>query len=144
MDITYFNYDEIFIRARGDPAAIVLLTYAQSPMYNNLTTKELMKLLNINHIPRHLFTSKTLAVTAYTQQIICTYRTIEANSYINNPSFLSYGLNARQKMHYIKALSARKINSKENKIPRNYFDKVASNPLFEVSDDFIYFPLEAS
>lgn len=143
MAITYFNYNEIYSRAKGDPATIVLLTYAQTSEYNNYTSQKLMKLLNINHIPQYLFSINCLHFSL-TNKIVCSYKTIEPQSYIKNTEFLYYGINARSKAIYIKALATRKISDKENKIPRNYFNKVASNPLLKVDNDYIYFPLEAS
>lgn len=143
MSITYFNYKEIFIRAKGDPAAIVLLTYAQSKEYNAYTSKKLMKHLSINHIPQNLFVNRFMYF-GLDSLVYPKYKTIEPQSYIRNTSFLTYGVSARAKAIYIKALSARKINSKENRIPRSYFNKVADNPFLKVDDEYIYFPLEAS
>lgn len=143
MAILYFNYNEINFRAKGDPAGIVLLTYAQSIDYTAYTSKKLMSKLCINHIPQQLFIKKYLKF-GLDGLIYPNYRTIEPQSYIKNSSFLTYGINARQKAIYIKALSARKINNKEDRIPRNYFNKVSLNPFLKVDSDYIYFPLEAS
>ena len=60
MKITYFNWYEIKLRARRDKSAILILTFAQTPLYNTRTTKGLMKELKINHIPIHLFVSGIL------------------------------------------------------------------------------------
>lgn len=144
MGITYFNYNEIILRARRDPAAIVLLTFAQSPLYNYYKSERLMQTLCINHIPSFLFTARTLVLNPVDHRIVCNYKTKKPDSYIRNPEFLTYGINARQKALYLRALSTRRISDKENKIPRDYFGKVADNPFLEVDDDFIYFPLEAS
>lgn len=143
MDTTYFNYNEIYIRARGNPAAIVLLTFAQTSKYNIYTSKKLMRDLHINHIPKFLFSSRTLHFTP-TSLVECKYKTKEPASYFNNSDFLFYGINARHKAIYLKALAARKISDKENRIPRNYFNKVSANPFLQVDDDYIYFPFEAS
>ena len=142
MDITYFNYNEIIKKADNDPAAIVILTYAQTPLYNEFTTKILMKRLKINHVPQVLFRRKALVTIG--NRIIRNYYTEEPASYIRNPGFLTYGIGAKEKALYIRALSMRRISDKENKIPRNYFNKVAQNPFLKVDDDFIYFPYEAS
>lgn len=143
MGIIYFNYQEIYTRAGGDPAAILLLTYAQSTEYNAYTSKQLMKKLCINHIPQRLFLNKSLHF-GLDNKIYPKYKTEEPQSYIKNTSFFTYGVGARAKAVYIKALSARKLNSKEDRIPRNYFNKVSDNPFLKVDDNFIYFPLEAS
>ena len=55
MAITYFNWDELRVKARGDPAGIIILTYGLSPGYNVSTSQYMIKKLNINHIPQFLF-----------------------------------------------------------------------------------------
>ena len=56
-EITYFNWYELVSKARKDQSAILILTFAQTKLYNPYTTKGLMKALNINHIPVHLFST---------------------------------------------------------------------------------------
>jgi len=46
--ITYFNWYEILSKARKDQTAILILTFAQTSLYNPYTTKGLMKALKIN------------------------------------------------------------------------------------------------
>jgi len=139
--ITYFNYNEILLRARGDPAAIIILTHAQTKYYNELTTRQLMKSLCINHIPIYLFRSKTLV--KHRKFVKCIYRTKEPQSYIKNVEFLKYNINARYKALYIRALSMRKISEHIDYIPRSYFGNISKNPLITYDDDKIYFPLES-
>ena len=142
MAITYFNYNEIYLRARKDPAAIIILTYGQTNLYNILSTKQLMSKLNINHIPSYLFTRGYLKQS--NGRLWCMYKTIEPQSYFRNPNFLFSMASARHKALYIRALSTKKIANQDNKIPRYYFNKVAYNPFLIVTDDYIEFKQESS
>ena len=142
MDITYFNYKEISLRARNDPAAIIILTYGQTKLYNKLSNKELLTRLNIHHIPPHLFHNNMLKLRK--DVLVCNYKTQDPQSYFRNSSFLLYPVSARYKALYIRALSMRRISDLQNKIPRKYFKEVAYNPFLKVDDDFIHFPLEES
>lgn len=138
--ITYFNYKEIALRARNDPAAIIILTYGQTKLYNELSSNQLLTVLNINHIPAYIFNNRY--VVPYKGKLLYKYRTIDPQSYIKNTSFLTYPVSARYKALYIRALSMRRISDKSDKIPRNYFGEVAYNPFLIVDKDFIHFPLE--
>ena len=63
MNITYFNWNELYRIGRGDYAAIVILTYAQTKRYNESLTwkgQSLLQLLHIHHIPSFLFQQGTL------------------------------------------------------------------------------------
>ena len=142
MGTTYFNWAELVSVGRRDPAAIIILAYAQTTMYNESYAKNLLNRLNINHIPPFLFYAKTF--TQYKGNLVCNYRTREIQSYFKNPSFLFTNVSARQKMLYLRALSMRRINEEVDHIPRNYFNKVAYNPFLEIDENNIYFPLESS
>lgn len=141
MDITLFNWDEIYKKSRKDLAAIIILAFAQTKLYNESSSQTLLKKLNINHIPQFLFANDILRQTK--TGIVCNYRTIEPISYFNNPNFLLTNINARHKVNYLRAISMRRLSSKENKIPRDYFDTINYNPLLKVDDDFIYFTFES-
>jgi hypothetical protein len=142
MDITYFNWDEIWRVSRGDLAAIIILTYAQTKLYNEISAKTLMSRLGINHIPPSLFHNKTLI--QYKNQLICNYKTQEPQSYFINPSFLFSLVPARNKAVYIKALGMRRISSSDVYIPKKYFDNINPNPFVEITEDRIIFKPESS
>ena len=82
-EITYFNWYELISKARKDQSAILILTFAQTKLYNPYTTKGLMKALNINHIPVHLFSTGLLEQKK--DKLICNYKTQEPMSYFKNP-----------------------------------------------------------
>ena len=69
MDITYFNLSEIRKKARQDQAAILILTFAQTKLYNPYTTTGLMKSLKINHVPPFLIMNGTLEQNYVVSQI---------------------------------------------------------------------------
>tara|TARA_B110000285_G_C15141085_1_gene630790 strand:+ start:3045 stop:3497 length:453 start_codon:yes stop_codon:yes gene_type:complete len=140
--MTYFNWAELVSVGRRDPAAIIILAYAQTTIYNESYAKNLLNKLNINHIPPFLFYAKTF--TQYKSNLVCNYRTKEIQSYFKNPSFLFTNVSARQKMLYLRALSMRRVTEKVDHIPRNYFNKVAYNPFLDIKEDYIYFPQESS
>ena len=145
MDNTYFNWNELQQRGQRDPAAIIILTYAQSKSYNTPIAwqygNSLLQVLNIHHIPSFLLQSGILEVTA--GNIFCTYKTKEIQSYIKNSKFLGYNVAAHHKVNYIKALSMRRISDKTNKIPRNYIEGDIDNPFLTYDKDFIYFRYES-
>lgn len=142
MDITYFNWHEIESRARRDPAAILILTYAQTSLYNEISAKQLLQKLHIHHIPQFLFSSKTF--TQYRTKLQCNYKTDDPQSYFRNANFLTYDVDAKSKVSYLRALSMRRISDNSNRIPRRYFNKVAYNPFIQTDEEYIYFPLESS
>mgnify|MGYP000082490887 CR=1 FL=1 len=142
VEVTYFNWAELVSLGRRDPAAIIILAYAQTNLYNEKYAKNLLNKLSINHIPPFLFYSKTF--TQFKTKLVCNYKTKESQSYFKNPSFLFANVNARQKMLYLRALSMRRINENVDYIPRNYFNKVAYNPFLEISENKIHFPQESS
>ena len=145
MNITYFNWHEIYQLARGDLAAIVILTYAQSKSYNTPIAwhsgKSLLNKLNIHHIPAFLFQTGTLEAMA--GNIFCSYKTKEIQSYINNSKFITYNVSAHLKTDYIKALSMRRISDKTNKIHRSYIEDDIDNPFLTFDKNFIYFRYES-
>lgn len=142
MNITYFNWHEIESRARRDPAAILILTYAQTSLYNEISAKQLLQKLHIHHIPQFLFSSKTF--TQYRTKLQCNYKTDDPQSYFRNANFLTYAVDAKSKVSYLRALSMRRISDNSNRIPRRYFNKVAYNPFIQTDEEYIYFPLESS
>ena len=145
MDITYFNWNELQQRGQRDPAAIIILTYAQSKSYNTPIAwhqgKSLLQILNIHHIPSFLF--QTGILEAMAGNIFCSYKTKENQSYISNPKFLTYNVSAQYKVDYIKALSMRRISDKANKIHRSYIKDNIDNPFLTYDEDFIYFRYES-
>ena len=141
MDTTFFNWYEIKLRARRDKSAILILTFAQTPLYNTRTTKGLMKVLKINHIPIHLFTSGILEQK--TEKLVCHYKTREPMSYINNPYFLTHNISVDKKIEYLQVLSMRRISEQQNYIAKNYVIKDIVNPYILYKDDKISFPQES-
>lgn len=142
MAITYFNWDELYIKSRKDLAAILCLAYAQTPEYNELSTKTMMNRLNIHHVPIYLFKKDLFQDHKHT--LVCNYKTIEPQSYFRNSSFLFTNASARYKVVYLRALSMRRISETVDYIPREYYTKVTYNPFLKITDDKISFPLESS
>jgi len=140
--ITYFNWAEIILLARRDPAAIIILAYAQTSLYNEFVAKNLIQRLNIHHVPSSLFSDRLLV--QHKNSLECTYKTREPLSYFNNPDFLFLNVSAKEKVSYLRALSMRRISDTSNSIPRDYFNKVANNHFLKVDEDYIHFPLESS
>ncbi len=145
MAITYFNWHEIYRIGRGNPAAIVILTYAQTKSYNEPIVwqgQSLLQLLQINHIPAFLFQQGTL--DSIKGKILCNYRTKEKQSYIINPKVLKYNVNAKLKVNYIRALSMRRISEKVDYIPKSYLtDLEIDNPFLTYDEEYIYFRYES-
>jgi len=142
VDITLFNWDEIYKKSRKDLAAIIILAYAQTKLYNEISSKGLMKKLNIHHIPPFLFYTQTL--TQHKHMLICNYTTEEPQSYFKNPAFLTSGASAKHKVIYLRALSMRRLTETCDYIPRDYLGSLSYNPFLQVDNDFIYFPQENS
>ena len=142
MDITYFNWYELISKARKDQAAILILTFAQTKLYNPYTTKGLMKALNINHIPVHLFTTGLLEQKK--DKLVCNYKTEEPMSYFRNPWFLTKNVSVLQKTEYLQMLSMRRISEAQDYIAKNYIRKDLNNPFIKIKGDKIYFPQESS
>lgn len=142
MDITYFNWYELVSKARKDQSAILILTFAQTKLYNPYTTKGLMKALNINHIPVHLFSTGLLEQKK--DKLICNYKTQEPMSYFRNPWFLTQNVSVLKKTEYIQMLSMRRISEAQDYIAKNYIRKDLQNPFIKVKGDKIYFPQESS
>ncbi len=141
MATTYFNWYELCAKAKGDPAGIIILTYGLTSSYNVTTSRYLMKKLNINHIPRFLFSSGNLSTSRY--RVVSNYSTKEPQCYFKNEKFLYARVNVRHKALYLRALSMRPIDDKNNFIPRHYFGEVATNPFLKVSEDKIHFIYES-
>tara|TARA_Y100000114_G_scaffold74345_1_gene68193 strand:+ start:4659 stop:5108 length:450 start_codon:yes stop_codon:yes gene_type:complete len=142
VDITYFNWYELASKARKDQSAILILTFAQTKLYNPYTTKGLMKALNINHIPVHLFSTGLLEQKK--DKLICNYKTQEPMSYFRNPWFLTHNVSVLKKTEYIQMLSMRRISEAQDYIAKNYIRKDLQNPFIKVKGDKIYFPQESS
>ena len=141
-EITYFNWYELISKARKDQSAILILTFAQTKLYNPYTTKGLMKALNINHIPVHLFSTGLLEQKK--DKLICNYKTQEPMSYFKNPWFLTQNVSVLQKTEYLQMLSMRRISEAQDYIAKNYIRKDLQNPFIKVKGDKIYFPQESS
>ena len=142
MTITMFNWNELLLVGRQDFAAILCLAYAQTPVYNELSSKTLMDKLKIHHIPPSLFQQQYF--TQYKHSLVCNYRTREPQSYFKNSSFLFVNAPARMKVVYIKALSMRKLSNTEDYIPFKYFENIKPNYFLTIKEDKILFPLESS
>ena len=142
MEITYFNWYELVAKARKDQAAILILAFAQTSLYNAKTTKGLMKALNINHIPMFLFTAGLLEQKK--QGLVCNYKTKEPMSYIRNPWFFTHTVSTQNKLEYLHLLSMRRISELDNCIDKNYINKDIKNPYIEIKGDKIYFLPESS
>ena len=142
MDITFFNWYELVSKARKDQSAILILTFAQTKLYNPYTTKGLMKALNINHIPVHLFSTGLLEQKK--DKLVCNYKTQEPMSYFKNPWFLTQNVSVLKKTEYIQMLSMRRISEAQDYIAKNYIRKDLQNPFIKIKGDKIYFPQESS
>ena len=142
MDITYFNWYELASKARKDQTAILILTFAQTSLYNPYTTKGLMKALKINHIPIHLFTWGILEQKR--DSLVCHYKTQEPMSYMKNPYFMTQNVSIIKKTEYIQMLSMRRISEKHDYIAINYIRKDLQNPFISIKGNKIYFPQESS
>ena len=141
-EITYFNWYELISKARKDQSAILILTFAQTKLYNPYTTKGLMKALNINHIPVHLFSTGLLEQKK--DKLICNYKTQEPMSYFKNPWFLTQNVSVLKKTEYVQMLSMRRISEAQDYIAKNYIRKDLQNPFIKIKGDKIYFPQESS
>ena len=142
VDITYFNWYELVSKARKDQSAILILTFAQTKLYNPYTTKGLMKALNINHIPVHLFSTGLLEQKK--DKLVCNYKTEEPMSYFKNPWFLTHNVSVLKKTEYLQMLSMRRISESQDYIAKNYIRKDLQNPFIKIKGDKIYFPQESS
>lgn len=142
MAITYFNWSEIYLKSRKDPAAIIILAYAQTSLYNEIYSLRLMRNLNINHIPSFMFQARLLEQKK--QHLVCNYKTIDPQGYFKNPNFLTAGVPIWNKVYYLRALSLRRLSDTGNKIPRDYFKTAESNLFMTVEKDYIYFNYEDS
>tara|TARA_Y100000592_G_C5401284_1_gene283241 strand:- start:287 stop:742 length:456 start_codon:yes stop_codon:yes gene_type:complete len=142
LEIAYFNWYEILAKARKDQTAILILTFAQTSLYNPYTTKGLMKALKINHIPIHLFTWGILEQKK--DSLVCHYKTQEPMSYIKNPYFMTQNVSILKKTEYIQMLSMRRISEKYDYIAKNYIRKDLENPFISIKGNKIYFPQESS
>ena len=141
-EITYFNWYELISKARKDQSAILILTFAQTKLYNPYTTKGLMKALNINHIPVHLFSTGLLEQKK--DKLVCNYKTEEPMSYFKNPWFLTHNVSVLKKTEYLQMLSMRRISESQDYIAKNYIRKDLQNPFIKIKGDKIYFPQESS
>jgi hypothetical protein len=145
VDITYFNWYEIYQAARKDPAAIIILTYGLTKDYNEAICwrhgKSLLNLLNIHHIPSFMFQSGLLEASQ--GSIYSTFETKQTQSYIKNTKFLRYNVAAKFKVDYIKALSMRRMSDKSDRIQREYIEGKIDNPFLTYDEDFIYFRYES-
>jgi len=142
VDITYFNWYELTSKARKDQAAILILVFAQTKLYNARTTKGLMKALNINHIPMFLFTAGLLEQKK--DRLVCNYKTIEPMSFFKNPWFLTHNIDINKKIEYLQLLSMRRISEAQDYIAKTYIRKELQSPYIKIKGDKIYFLPESS
>lgn len=142
MDIIYFNWYELVAKARKDQAAIIVLAFAQTKLYNARTTKGLMRALNVNHIPMFLFTTGLLEQKK--EGLVCNYKTEEPMSYFKNPYFLTQNVSVIHKTEYLQMLSMRRISEAQDYIAKNYIRKDLQNPFVSIKGDKIYFLQESS
>lgn len=142
MDITYFNWYELVAKARKDQAAILILAFAQTSLYNPKTTKGIMAALKINHIPMFLFTTGLLEQKK--DCLACNYKTEEPMSYIKNPWFFTHNVSTYVKLEYLQLLSMRRISEQQDYIAKNYINKDIQSPYIEIKGDKIYFLPESS
>lgn len=140
--MTYFNWDELLFYSKKDMAAIICLVYAQTKVYNEYSSRTLMKKLNIHHMPPHLFTMGIFR--PYKHLLYCDYVTKEPQSYFKNHKFLFAKVPVRDKVVYLRALSMRKPTDTNDYIPRDYYRKVNKNFFLNITEDKIYFPYESS
>ena len=140
MDIIYFNWYELVSKSRKDQTAILILTFAQTSLYNPYTTKGLMKALKINHIPVHLFTTGLLEQKK--DRLVCNYKTQEPMSYFKNPYFLTQNASVIHKTEYLQMLSMRRISEAQDYIAKNYIRKDLQNPFIHIKGNKIHFFLE--
>ena len=140
MDIIYFNWYELVSKSRKDQTAILILTFAQTSLYNPYTTKGLMKVLKINHIPVHLFTTGLLEQKK--DRLVCNYKTQEPMSYFKNPYFLTQNASVIHKTEYLQMLSMRRISEAQDYIAKNYIRKDLDNPFINIKGNKIHFYLE--
>jgi hypothetical protein len=140
--IFYFNWYELMRKARKDQTGILILTFAQTSLYNPYTTTGLMKALKINHIPAHLFTTGILEQKK--GKLVCNYKTEEPMSYFKNPYFLTQNASVIHKTEYLQVLSMRRISEAQDYIANNYIRKDLQNPFVTIKGDKIHFPQESS
>ena len=138
MDTIYFNWDELRLKAKGDPAGIIILTYGLTKSYNVSTSSYLMKKLNINQIAQFLFARGILKAT--NNKVKVNYVTKEAQSYFKYDKFSKEY--QQDKKLYLRALSMRPLDDVRNFIPRILFNNIAFNPFLKVTNDKIEFIYE--
>ena len=142
MAITYFNWNELLVLSRKDPAAIICLVYAQLKEYNELSDRVMREKLNLHHFPNSLFSDRLFI--KHKHSLECRYKTKDPQSYFYNSSFLTTAASAMYKVEYLKVLSLRKPSSRNNWIPETYYSRNQYNPFFNREDGKIVFYLEPS
>jgi hypothetical protein len=140
--ITFFNWHELLLKGRKDAAAIIILAYAQTSLYNESSSKKLLRKLNLHHIPLFMLSSRLLIQQK--SSLLCIYRTQEPQSYFKNPYFLTTNTPIKQRLQYLKALSMRRINEQQDCIPKTYMNLTEYNPFMQVKDNYIHFTYESS
>ena len=99
-----------------------------------------MKVLKINHIPVHLFTTGLLEQKK--DRLVCNYKTEEPMSYFKNPYFLTQNASVIHKTEYLQMLSMRRISEAQDYIAKNYIRKDLDNPFINIKGNKIHFYLE--
>lgn len=146
----YFDFFDLRSRCEDQIPAIFALTVTLTLQYNNYTFKNLidfrMKCAGLTDVPAILFRKKLLKKHV-NGTISGLYRTAKPQSYINNPAFLSMYYPISDKVQYIKLLSYRAINDKNNYIPTDYIEnlcKIQNNNLLTITPTKIYFNYEGT
>lgn len=138
----YFNWEELLYLSKKDMAGILCLLHGLNPEYYEYNSTTMMRRLSINHVPIVLFKQKCFK--QINGRLLNLYKTKEPQGYIKNIKFLYLSVPVKQKITYIRALSMRRLNNKDDFIPRSYFSKVTSNIFLDIQEDRIYFPYESS
>ena len=98
----------VLSKARKDQTAILILTFAQTSLYNPYTTKGLMKALkNKSHTYTFIYMGY---IRTKKDSLVCHYKTQEPMSYIKNPYFMTQNVSIIKKTEYIQMLSMRRIS----------------------------------
>lgn len=145
----YFNWYELYVKAKKDHNSILILTYALSVGYNQKIAKRisnLMAILQITHVTRDCLRFirqeelyKRKGFTLYSN-----IKTIEPQSYFKNSSFLRAKHHVTHKVNYIKLLSYRRIDDSSPFIYKDILTEkqlhsIENNPFVKVGDTQIYF-----
>lgn len=147
----YFNFQDLQVNCRDQIPAIFVLTVGLSLHYNNYRFNnrkhfryECFPLLD----PPLVLTKRGLIrKDRETGQIEMRYRTKDPQSYMQNSEVLKFNYPITKKVQYLKLLSYRTINDKNNWIPIDYvenIDKIRNNELLTIAENKIHFKYEGT